>query len=255
MSTQSFAPFGTHLLGYRILGVLGRGGTGVVYRARDSRLKRNVALKVLSVESGAVGEFRDRLLRESELAASLDHPNVIPIYEAGEADGRLFIAMRCVEGPDLKRALASGPLSAAATIDVAGQVGGALDAAHALGLVHRDVKPSNVLIAVGAGPKGSDDVYLSDFGLTRRLTETTGDSSGGPLYATIDYVAPEQIRGEVVDRRADVYSFGCLIYEWGSELVPGSRLGLAADTGSEKIRLWQLTSGTRRTVASRSPTS
>jgi DNA-binding beta-propeller fold protein YncE len=207
------APIGTQMLGYDILAVLGRGGMGVVYRAHDSRLKRNVALKLLLAESATDAAFRERLLRESELAASLDHPNVIPIYEAGEADGRLFIAMRYVEGPDLKRALADGPLSPGAAIDLAGQVAGALDTAHALGLVHRDVKPSNVLIARGAGRNGSDHVYLSDFGLTRRLTDLPAGSTAEPLHATIDYVAPEQIRGEHVDGRADVYSFGCLVYE------------------------------------------
>jgi DNA-binding beta-propeller fold protein YncE len=205
---------GTDLLGYRIEALVGRGGMGVVYRAFDSRLKRNVALKLLVAELAADEGFRERFLRESELAASLDHPNVVPIYEAGEADGRIFIAMRYVDGSDLKLRLEDGPLALAKAIEIAAQIAGALDAAHDRGLVHRDVKPSNVLIAPGAGANGSDHVYLSDFGLTRRVGEPIGTgASAEPLLATLDYVAPEQIRGDEVDGRADVYSFGCLLYE------------------------------------------
>jgi serine/threonine-protein kinase len=186
---------------------------GVVYRAFDSRLKRNVALKLLAGELAADERFRGRFLRESELAASLDHPNVVPIYEAGESEGLLFIAMRYVEGSDLKERLRPGALSAVETIELTGQIAGALDAAHARGLVHRDVKPSNVLIASGAAARGADHVYLSDFGLTRRLADREQRDGTEPLLATLEYVAPEQIRGDEVDGRADVYSLACVLYE------------------------------------------
>ncbi len=207
-------PIGSELLGYRIETALGRGGMGVVYLAEDLRLKRRVALKLLSPELAENEVFRERLLAESELAASLDHPNIVPVYQAGEADGRIFISMRYVEGKDLRERLRSGPLDAEQTVALVSQIAGALDAAHARGLVHGDVKPSNVLIAPGEGPRGSDHVYLADFGLTRRLSESEARTPGiDQLLGTIAYVAPEQIRGERVDGRADVYSLGCLLYE------------------------------------------
>ena len=196
---------GSELLGYRVEAVLGRGGMSVVYLAEDLRLRRRVALKLLAPELAEDEAFRKRFLEESELAASLDHPNVVPIYAAGEADGRLFIAMRYVEGRDLKELLRGGPLSAERTIVVCGQVAEALDFAHERGLVHRDVKPSNVLL------DGRGHVYLADFGLMKRLAEPRVVEPG--LFGTIDYIAPEQIRGEDVDGRADVYSLGCLLCE------------------------------------------
>jgi DNA-binding beta-propeller fold protein YncE/predicted Ser/Thr protein kinase len=198
---------GSELLGYRIEELIGRGGMGVVFRARDQRLKRNVALKLLAPELASDEGLRERFLRESKLAASLDHPNVIPIYEAGEADGRLFIAMRYVEGGDLGDVLRSGPLEPGLALELCSQLAEALDAAHERGLVHRDVKPSNVLL------DGRKHVYLADFGLTRRIVG--GDVPGleARSLGTIDYIAPEQIRGEEVDGRADLYSLGCLLYE------------------------------------------
>jgi YVTN family beta-propeller protein len=205
---------GTELAGYRIDALLGRGGMGVVYLAEDLRLKRRVALKLVSPELAADEAFRERFLAESELAASIDHPNIVPIYEAGETDGGLlFIAMRYVEGDDLRARLRQGPLGPGETISLLAQVAAALDAAHARGLVHRDVKPSNVLIAPGAGHDGADHAYLADFGLTRRLSEQAVLAEDGQLMATIDYVAPEQIAGESIDGRADLYSLGCLLYE------------------------------------------
>jgi DNA-binding beta-propeller fold protein YncE len=177
----------------------------VVYLAEDLRLKRKVALKLLAPALAEDEAFRERFLVESELAASLDHPNIVPIYAAGDASEQLFIAMRYVEGNDLKQLLRDGPLSVERTIEVCGQVAQALDFAHERGLVHRDVKPSNVLL------DARGHVYLTDFGLTKRLAEPRMVEPG--LFGTIDYVAPEQIRGDGVDRRADVYSLGCLLCE------------------------------------------
>ena len=200
-------PRGTLIVDYRVEAVLGRGGMSVVYLVEDLRLKRHVALKLLTPTLAEDARFRERFLSESELAASLDHANVIPIYEAGEADGHLYIAMRYVEGSDLKARLGDGPLSAEETVAIAQQIGGALDAAHERGLVHGDVKPSNVLI------DGHGHVYLADFGLTKRLGDERLTAGDDQLMGTIDYVAPEQIRGEPVDGRADIHSLGCLLYE------------------------------------------
>jgi YVTN family beta-propeller protein len=191
--------------------VLGRGGMGVVYLAEDRRLKRKVALKLLAPQLAEDERFGERLLAESELAASLDHPNIVPIYEAGEADGRIFISMRYVAGQNLRQLLKDGPLPPDKALALVSQVASALDAAHARGLVHRDVKPSNVLIAPTAGHEGADHVYLADFGLSRRLSEVAAGE--GRSLGTVDYVAPEQIRGEEIDGRADLYSLGCLLYE------------------------------------------
>jgi serine/threonine-protein kinase len=207
------ASAGALLAGYRVESILGAGGMSVVYLAEDVRLRRKVALKTLASHLAADLSFRDRFLRESQLAASIDHPNIVPIYEAGEADGVLFISMRYVEGRDLKERLRHGPLDAGEAIGMLAQVANALDAAHGRGLVHRDVKPSNILLDVGAGPDGSDHAYLADFGLTRAVSDETGLGEDGRLMGTIAYVAPEQILGEEIDGRADVYSLGCLLYE------------------------------------------
>ena len=204
---------GTELAGYRIESLLGLGGMSVVYVAEDFRLKRKVALKLLASSLAEDESFRDRFLRESELAASIDHPNIVPIYEAGTTDGLLFIAMRYVEGRDLKERLQSGRLDSTDATGIVAQVASALDAAHARGLVHRDVKPSNVLLDIGARPDGSDHVYLADFGITKRVSEEPGIGDDGHLLGTIDYLAPEQITGEELDGRTDVYSLGCLLYE------------------------------------------
>ena len=204
---------GTELAGYRIESLLGWGGMSVVYLAEDLRLKRKVALKLLAASLAEDESFRDRFLRESELAASIDHPNIIPIYEAVATDDLLFIAMRYVEARDLGERLQRGRLDPADAIGIVTQVASALDAAHARGLVHRDVKPSNVLLDLGARPDGSDHVYLADFGLTRLVSEEAGIGDDGHLLGTIDYVAPEQIAGEEIDGRADVYSLGCVLFE------------------------------------------
>jgi streptogramin lyase/predicted Ser/Thr protein kinase len=199
---------GTELAGYRIVGVIGRGGMSVVYLAEHVRLGRKVALKVLAPELAGSERFHDRFLRESKLAASIDHPNIVPIYDADEADGVLYIAMRYVEGSDLKEAIRDqGRLEPLRTSAIVDQIASALDAAHARGLVHRDVKPANVLLTP------DDHAYVSDFGLTKRAVSVSGLTETGQLIGTIDYVAPEQIKGDPVDQRADVYSLGCLLFE------------------------------------------
>jgi YVTN family beta-propeller protein len=209
------ARIGSSLREYRLESLLGRGGMGAVYLAWDGRLGRRVALKLLTPELATDDRFRERFLRESRLAASLDHPNVIPIYEAGEAEGQLYIAMRYVEGTDLDALLESeGRLAPERTLAILTQVAAALDAAHERELVHRDVKPGNVL----RDTRGH--VYLCDFGLTKQASSISGLTGTGQLVGTLDYLAPEQIRGDPVDGRADVYSLGCLLYQCLSGAPP-----------------------------------
>ena len=197
--------------GYRIEKLLGRGGMAAVYLAEDPRLKRKVALKVLAPELADDEAFRRRFITESERLASVDHPNIIPIYEAGEDGDLLFIAMRYVDSTDLKQLIVSeGGLPPERAISIVTQVAGALDAAHARGLVHRDVKPANILVAAGSG---GEHAYLSDFGLTKRTQESSGLTKTGHLMGTIDYVAPEQISGKGVDARTDQYALACVLFE------------------------------------------
>jgi YVTN family beta-propeller protein len=207
MSDWTQTTLGEQLGGYRVEALIGRGGMGEVYRAHDERLDRNVALKILAPRLAHDQAFRERLLRESRLAASLDHPNVVPVYDAGEIDGLFFLAMRYVEGTDLRALLRqTGALEPPRALELVGQVGAALDAAHERGLVHRDVKPSNVLI----DERGH--CYLADFGLTQSLSDRD-QPADGHMMGTLDYVAPEQIRGDVLDGRADVYSLACMLFE------------------------------------------
>src|SRR5262245_6245238 len=187
---------------------------GVVYLAEDLRLGRKVALKLLTPALAEDEGFRERFLRESRLAASLDHQSIVPIYDAGEVDGVLYIAMRYVEGSDLGALLRhEGRLEPARSLAIVSQVASALDAAHARGLVHRDVKPGNILIVEEPGADEGDHVYLSDFGLTKATGSGTRLTTTGELVGTVDYVAPEQIEGTGVDGRADVYALGCVFYE------------------------------------------
>ncbi|HEY9525089.1 MAG TPA: serine/threonine-protein kinase, partial [Thermopolyspora sp.] len=207
---------GTRMGDYLIESVVGRGGMATVYRARDQRLNRLVALKVLAPQLAHDPRFRDRFVRESRLVASIDHPHIIPIYEAGEANELLFIAMRYVEGRDLRRLIqAEGPLPVARANRLFSQIASALDSAHLNGLVHRDVKPANILVARGptAGDAESDHVYLTDFGLTKSTYSQEGLTSQGQFMGTPRYVAPEQIRGLPVDGRSDLYAFACVVYE------------------------------------------
>jgi DNA-binding SARP family transcriptional activator/tRNA A-37 threonylcarbamoyl transferase component Bud32 len=205
---------GTEVAGYRIERTLGRGGMSVVYLAEHDWLQRKVALKVLAPQLAEDERFRERFVRESRLAASLDHPNVIPIYEAGASGGDLFIAMRYVEGTDLRTLLhEAGALEPARAVDIVRQVAAALDAAHEQGLVHRDVKPGNVLLARQRGSEVGEHVYLSDFGLTKRSASDSGITGTGQFVGTLDYAAPEQFKGGTPDARTDVYSLGCVLFE------------------------------------------
>ncbi|MGH2898554.1 MAG: serine/threonine-protein kinase, partial [Solirubrobacteraceae bacterium] len=193
---------------HRIEGLAGRGGMGVVYRATQLGLERTVALKIITPSLAQDPDFRKRFVAESKAAASIEHPNVIPVHYAGELDGVLYIVMRYVDGPDLRALVrAEGRLGAERAAHIIAQVGGALDAAHRHGLVHRDVKPANVLL-------GDDDhAYLTDFGLTKRTatTDGAGVSRAGGWVGTLGYVAPEQIRGERIDARSNIYALGCVL--------------------------------------------
>ena len=212
---------GDQVAGYRIESVAGRGGMGVVYRAIDVNLDRAVALKLISDELAQDDSFRVRFKRESRLAASIRHPNVITVFQAGEEDGNLFIAMDYIEGTDLKALIASrGVLDPHAAAHVVWQVGQALDAAHAKTLVHRDVKPANVLMA---GHGGEPHAYLTDFGLTKNVGSETGMTKTGVVVGTIDYMAPEQVAGGPVDARVDIYSLGCVLWEALTGTVPYER--------------------------------
>jgi serine/threonine-protein kinase len=205
-------PAGSMLLGYRIEGLAGRGGMGVVYRATQLRLKRVVALKLLAPELAEDDRFRDRFLRESELAASLEHPHIVTVYDAGETDqGLLYLAMRWIDGTDLKQLLAQeSRLDPPRALAIVSQIAEALDAAHERGLVHRDVKPANILLEQS---RGADHAYLSDFGLAKSASSGSGLTGTGDFLGTVHYVAPEQVGGGPVDGDADVYSLGCVLYE------------------------------------------
>jgi len=214
---------GARMAGYQVERPLGRGGMAEVYLARDERLDRLVALKVLAPTLAADEGFRARFIRESRAAAAVDHPHIIPVFEAGEADGVLFIAMRYVPGGDVGSIVRrEGPLNPGRAAAVIGQVGSALDAAHAAGLVHRDVKPANML--VDAGPGRSDHVYLSDFGLSKKtLAASVGLTGIGQFLGTLDYVAPEQIQGRPADGRTDQYGLACAAFELLTGVPPFPR--------------------------------
>jgi serine/threonine protein kinase len=203
---------GTEFAGYRIVALLGRGGMSIVYRAENPRLGTTVALKVLAPELVEDESFRERFVTESRLAAALNHPNIITIYDAGEADGSLYIAMRYVSG-DLKQVFdTEGALPPGRLVALLGQTADALDAAHAKELIHRDVKPANILLD-GGGPERPELAYLADFGLTKHAGSISGMTVAGSFVGTIDYVAPEQIDDGSLDGRADLYSLGCVAYE------------------------------------------
>src|SRR5436190_2107608 len=201
-----FTP-GMTIAGCRTEAVAGRGGMGVIYRATELRLDRPVAVKLIAADRAAEPAFRERFERESRLTAAIDHPNVIPVYAAGEEAGRLYLVMRYVAGTDLRSLLErDGRLAPPRTADVVAQVGAGLDAAHEAGLVHRDVKPANILIA------GGGHVYLSDFGITRVVDSETRLTDSDGWVGTVDYMAPEHLEGGETDARTDVYALGCVLF-------------------------------------------
>lgn len=212
---------GDSVAGYRIDGVLGRGGMGIVYTATQLSLNRTVALKFLADVLGSDADFRERFRREGLIQAALDHPNIVPVYEAGEVDEGLFLAMRLVRGSNLKELIVGGRLGVARTLRVLGPIADALDAAHEAGLTHRDIKPQNIL--VGA----RDHAYLADFGLTKEAG-ATGVTKTGQFVGTFDYVAPELISGEIGGRESDQYALAAVLYECLTGEVPYVRLTDAA---------------------------
>ncbi len=209
---------GKVIAGYRIEERVGRGGMGVVYRAEHLNLRRRAAIKIIAPDLAESEGFRERFTREARIAAALQHPNIVTVYDAGEVDGILYLAMQYIEGQDLSAMLRKdGRLRPYRAIDVCRQVASALDAAHAMGLIHRDVKPANVLIE-------GRTAFLTDFGLTKRMDGThTELTRAGDVVGTIHYVAPEQIEGGKVSARSDVYSLGCLLYHCLTGQVPYSR--------------------------------
>jgi hypothetical protein len=217
---------GDEFAGYRIERRLGRGGMGILFLAVEPGLERRVALKLIAPEAAADEVFTRRFAEESRIAASIEHPNVVPIYAAGEEDGIPYIAMRYVAGSDLGRRIArEGRLEPEQAAALIAQVGNGLDAIHAAGLVHRDVKPANVLLS---GEEGAEHAYITDFGVARNVATESGLTQTGRFVGTLDYVAPEQISGGSVDARVDVYALGCLLYKLLTGQVPFPREGEAA---------------------------
>jgi hypothetical protein len=217
---------GDEFAGYRIERRLGRGGMGILYLAVEPGLDRRVALKLIAPEAAAEEVFARRFAEESRIAASIEHPNVVPIYAAGKEAGVPFIAMRYVAGSDLSKRLAGeGRMGPARAVALIAQLGNGLDAIHAAGLVHRDVKPANVLLS---GEEGAEHAYITDFGVARNVATQSGLTQTGRFVGTLDYVAPEQISGAEVDARADVYALGCLLFKLLTGQVPYPRDGEAA---------------------------
>jgi serine/threonine protein kinase len=218
---------GSTIAGYEVERVVGSGGTGILYRARQVRLDRPVALKLVEPEVAREPVVRERLRREARTLASLDHPNIVPLYEAGEEDGAVYVVMRWVDGTELGSLIRrDGPLEPARAARIAAQVAAALEAAHEKGLVHRDVKPSNLILT------SDDHVYLTDFGLTKRAESAAGLTIGAHLLGTVDYVAPEQIEGHDPDARGDVYALGCVLFEMLTGAPP------FAGEGGGVARMW-----------------
>ena len=217
---------GDEFAGYRVERRLGRGGMGILYLAVEPGLERRVALKLIAPEAADDDVFARRFAEESRIAASIEHPNVVPIYAAGEEAGVPYIAMRYVAGADLARRLArEGRLSPQVAVDLIAQIGNGLDAIHAAGLIHRDVKPANVLLS---GDDGGDHAYITDFGVARNVATESGLTQTGRFVGTLDYVAPEQISGGAIDARVDVYALGCLLFKLLTGEVPFPREGDAA---------------------------
>lgn len=208
---MSFAAIGTNFAGFRVEKLIGSGAMGDVFLAEDTRSGGWVALKVLRAELTEDERFRQRFEREAAIATNLEHPGVVRTIAAGEADGRLYLAMEYVEGSNLREILRSdAPLDLERALDLVAQIAEALDAAHGAGLVHRDVKPANVLVT---GTRDGERALVCDFGLARHISSVTSLTTDRGFVGTIDYVPPEQIEGGTIDRRADIYSLGCLLFE------------------------------------------
>ncbi|HEY1592127.1 MAG TPA: serine/threonine-protein kinase [Solirubrobacteraceae bacterium] len=207
--------------GYRIDELISRGGMGLVYRATNVALNRIYALKVLAPGLAEDAQFRERFKREMRIAASLHHPNIVGIHNAGEHDGMLFFVMDYVAGTDLRDVLVKhGAMEPSRVVDLLDQFSSALDAAHGRGLVHRDVKPANILITV---KDGEEHAYLTDFGLAKKYDTASGLTAKGAVVGTVDYMSPEQITGSHTDARTDIYALGCVVYQMLSGKVPYER--------------------------------
>jgi serine/threonine protein kinase len=217
-------PPGTVVAGYRIERVLGAGGMGTVYLAHHPSLQRRDAVKVLSAELSHDAQFRTRFLREAELAATLDHPNIVTVYDRGETPaGQLWIAMQFVDGTDAGAEVADTRMTVRRAVHIVTEVAKALDYAHSRKLLHRDVKPANFLLAGPAGPR--ERVLLADFGIARALDDATGLTATGTVVATASYAAPETLEGQRVDHRADVYSLGCSLFRLLTGRTPYAEFG------------------------------
>lgn len=222
---------GAVFAGCRIDGVLARGGMGVIYRATDLALGRTVAIKLIAADRAADPEFRQRFAREVRLTAAIDHPNVVPVYAGGEADGELYLVMRFVDGTDLRALLASqGALQPQRAEGLLVQVAAALDAAHAAGVVHRDVKPANILITAGAR---GEHAYLSDFGIVGLAEADTELTETGAWLGTVDFAAPEQLAADATGPRTDVYALGCVLVAMLTGAAPFKRASPAATINAQ----------------------
>jgi serine/threonine protein kinase len=218
---------GSSIAGYVVEDVVGRGGMGTLYKARQLRLDRPVALKVVGADIARDPLVRERLRREARTVAALDHPNVVPLYEAGEADGTVFIATRWVEGTPLADLIRRDyPLRPRRAARLAAQVAAALEVAHEQELIHRDIKPSNLIVTA------EDHIYITDFGLTKRAESLSGFTATAQMLGTIDYVAPEQIEGGEAGPRGDVYGLACVLYEMLAGSAP-----FAGESG-QTAKMW-----------------
>jgi serine/threonine protein kinase len=218
---------GTTFAGYEIESVVGSGGIGVLYRARQLRLNRPVALKLVEPEIAADPLVREQLRREARTVAALEHPNVVPLYEAGEAQGAVYIVTRWIDGTELGSLIRrDGPLRPRRAARIAAQIASALEVAHEKGLIHRDVKPSNVIVTA------EDHAYITDFGLTKRAGSMSGFTAAGQMLGTVDYAAPEQIEGGEAGPRGDVYGLACVLYEILTGAAP-----FAGETGG-MAKMW-----------------
>jgi serine/threonine protein kinase len=218
------ARLGTTFAGYRIEAVLGVGGMGVVYRAFDPQLERQVALKVLPPALATDPEARARFLQEVRLAARIRNSHIVVVYASGEVDGQLYLVMDYIQGPELRTLIErDGPLGPARAAEIIGQIADALDEAHAAGLVHRDVKPANILVEPGPAPTDPGHAWLTDFGLARLASAGAGLTRPDLVVGTPGYVAPEQIEGGQIDHRVDIYALGCVLYHALSGTIPYPR--------------------------------